>query len=183
MSLGTLVAYRTFRGELTSSHKETTMAPIKNMLVPMDFSHASKQALRYACDIANAFDATLHLLHAGENPYVPGGYMEFYAPPPEFIETMERDARRSLESALSDEEKAKNRAVLVYRMGVPAQETLGYLCEQGTIDLVVMSTHGRGGVARLMMGSVADKIIRAAPCPVLTLRVSEHAGTSGRSAA
>jgi len=58
------------------------------------------------------------------------------------------------------------------QLGVPSSEILDRLHEEPAIDLVVMATHGRGGVARLVMGSVADKIVRAAPCPVLTLR--EH---------
>ena len=58
------------------------------------------------------------------------------------------------------------------RLGNPAAEILDRLEEEPNIDLVVMATHGRGGVARLLMGSVTEKIIRSAPCPVLTLR--EH---------
>ena len=61
------------------------------------------------------------------------------------------------------------------RMGVPAPEILRYIQEHGAIDLVVMATAGRGGVARLFMGSVADKIVRAAPCPVLTMHPGEQA--------
>ena len=159
------------------------MTPIKNILVPVDFSDASKQALRYACTIADAFGASLHVLHAAENPYLPGGYMEFYAPPPEFFERAEQDARRTLEDTLTEEEKIRYRAVLVDCTGVPAHEILNYLRDQGNIDLVVMSTHGRGGVARLMMGSVADKVVRAAPCPVLTLRPSEEASRPASRAA
>jgi universal stress protein A len=159
------------------------MTPIQNILVPVDFSDASKQALRYACTLADALGASVHVLHAAENPYLPGAYMEFYTPPVEFFEQAERDARRTLEETLTAEEKARYRAVLVDRTGVPAHEILNYLRERGNIDLVVMATHGRGGVARLMMGSVADKVVRAAPCPVLTLRPSEEASRSTSRAA
>lgn len=79
--------------------------------------------------------------------------------------------------------KQKYRATLVLRKGAAAQEILAYLREHDDIDLVVMATYGLGGVARLMMGSVADKILRAAPCPVVTIRASEAAETeAGRAA-
>ena len=159
------------------------MTFIKEILVPTDFSSASKRALRYACELADAFGASLHVLHVAENPYVPGGYMEYYPPPQEFIESMAREARRQLDAVLTPEEKAKYRTELAYRTGLPAQEVLAYLRERPTIDLVIMATHGRGAVARLMLGSVADKVVRAAPCPVLTLREAEKAGEDVKSAA
>ena len=84
---------------------------------------------------------------------------------------------------LSEEEKAKYQPKLVYRTGATADEILDYLREQGDIDLVVMATHGRGGAARLMMGSVADKIVRAAPCPVLTIRAAAEPGDRAHRAA
>jgi universal stress protein A len=158
------------------------MTRIKNILVPVDFSDASKQALRYACELADTFEASLHVLHAVENPYLPSGYMEFYAPPQEFFEQIEQEARKQLETLLTREEQARYGAVLVHRTGGPAQEILDYVRAQGHIDLIVMATHGRGGVARLMMGSVADKVVRAAPCPVLTLRPGESTGQTSRAA-
>ena len=146
------------------------MTPITTILVPIDFSDASKEALRYACRLADAFDASLHVLHAVENPYLPGGYLEFYAPSAQFFEQIDQDVQRNLDEALTEAAKVRYHAVLVRTAGVPAQAILGYLHEHPEIDLVVMATQGRGGVARLMLGSVADKVIRAAPCPVLTLR-------------
>ena len=149
------------------------MAAITKILVPVDFSEASRKALRYACSLAEAFDASLCVVHAIENPYLPGGYMEFYAPPAEYFEQVERDTRKSLEDVLTPDEKAKFRATLVQRKGSPAGEILALLAEQPDIDLVVMATHGRGGMARLMMGSVTDRVVRLSPCPVLTLRAPE----------
>jgi nucleotide-binding universal stress UspA family protein len=109
--------------------------------------------------------------------------MEFYPPPPELFEQIEREAQRQLETQLSSEEQARYGAVLVDRTGMPAHEILDYVRSQGHIDLIVMATHGRGGVARLMMGSVTDKVVRGAPCPVLTLRVSgESTGQASRAA-
>ncbi len=100
-------------------------------------------------------------------------YNEVCYLPQDYLERLEQDAHKSLENVLSAEEKTRYRATLVLRQGNAAQEILACLNEQPDIDLIVMATHGRGGVARLMLGSVADKIVRAAPCPVVTLRIPE----------
>jgi nucleotide-binding universal stress UspA family protein len=115
------------------------------------------------------FDASLHIIHVLEDPCQQLAGNEMYAPPSDFLEEVDRRARAELEAQLTADEKARYAAVFILRVGAPAQEILEYLNEQGTIDLVVMATAGRGGLTRLMMGSVADKIVRAAPCPVLTI--------------
>jgi nucleotide-binding universal stress UspA family protein len=146
------------------------MDTIKNILVPVDFSSASRHALQYACTLADATGASLHVMHVVETPYLPGAVVEMYLPPPaQLIEELETNAQSVLDAMLTPEQKARYRAVMVRRTGSAAHEILTYL-QAHAMDLVVMSTHGRGGVARLMMGSVADKVVRAAPCPVLTLR-------------
>ena len=100
-----------------------------------------------------------------------------------YFDQIEKEARKQLETLLTRDEQGRYGAVLVYRTGAPAQEILDYVRAQGHIDLIVMATHGRGGVVRLMMGSVADKVVRAAPCPVLTLRLSEEStGQTSRAA-
>ena len=154
------------------------MQPIKIILVPTDFSPASKRALRYACNLADMVGASLHIIHVLENPFTQGAFSEMYVPSPgDFLEELDRRTRVELEAQLSPEEKAKYSAVFILRAGAPAHEILEYLNEQSAIGLVVMATAGRGGVARLMMGSVADKIVRAAPCPVLTLHPDTGADT------
>lgn len=149
---------------------------IKNILVPTDFSAGSQEAVRYAYDLAAALGATLHVMHVLENPFAPGAFMEMYTPPsPEYFLDMERQAEAKLKAALSPEQQARVKAVLTTRLGVPATEILDRLKTEPTIDLLVMATHGRGGVARFVMGSVTDKIIRSAPCPVVTMREHPHA--------
>ena len=144
---------------------------VKNILVPTDFSAASEAAVRYAYELALALGARLHVLHVLENPFAPGAFMEMYSPPPsDYFTELERQSDQKLRASLTEEQKARTGAVLTNRLGVPSSEILDRLDEEPRIDLVVMATHGRGGVARLVMGSVTDKVIRAAPCPVLTLR-------------
>ena len=159
------------------------MQPVKIILVPTDFSPASKQALEYACNLADMLDASLHIIHVLEDPFTSGAFSG-YAPPSEnFLEELARRARAELESQLTGEDKAKYAALFVLRIGSPAREILEYVKEQGAIDLVVLATAGRAGVARLMMASVADKIVRGAPCPVLTLHPPDRAtGATYRAA-
>lgn len=150
--------------------------PVNSILVPTDFSEGSREAVRYAHDLAVRLGATLHVLHVLENPFAPGAFMEMYTlPSPDYFLDLEQQAKARLEAALSAEDKLMVPVVMTTRMGVPATEILLRTEEEPKIDLLVMSTHGRGGVARLVMGSVADKVLRAAPCPVLTMR--EHPKT------
>ena len=156
---------------------------VKNVLVPTDFSEGSAEAVRYAFDLAVTLGATLHILHVLENPFAPGAFMEMYTPPPpEYFTNMERMAEEKLRTVLKPEQMVRVNTVLTTRLGLPASEILDRLQEDPKIDLVVMATHGRGGVARMVMGSVTDKIIRSAPCPVVTLRAHPHTDEQPASA-
>ena len=149
------------------------MVDLNKILVPTDFSAASAAALKHACELADALHAEVCVLHVVENPYPIGAYTEFYGLPDEFFERREQQARAQLDAVLTPEQQARYHAAMVLRHGDPAREILQYLHEHGAVHLVVMATHGRGGVARLMMGSVADKIVRMAPCPVVTVRAAD----------
>jgi universal stress protein A len=148
---------------------------VNNILVPSDFSAGSQEAVRYAFDLASRLGAALHILHVLDNPFALGAFMEMYAPPPAgYLDDIERQAEERLQKSLTEKQKARVRTTLSTRLGNPASEILDRLDEEPTIDLVVMATHGRGGVARLLLGSVTEKIVRSAPCPVLTLREHPH---------
>ena len=137
------------------------------------------RALAYARGIADALGATLHLLHVFDNPFAAGAFMDMYTPAPgEYVEQIERQALTQLETLLTPEQKAKYRAIFAARMGLPAQQILQYAEEHGAIDVIVLATGGHGRVARLILGSVADKIVRMAPCPVLTVHPHDRADAS-----
>ena len=153
---------------------------IRNILVPTDFSAGSQAALAYARELAGALGASLHLLHVVENPFLAGSIGEVYSPPPRPSAELEQFAKAHLEQCLSADDKVKLHAVLTTRTGIAAEQILDRLQEDPPIHLVVMATHGRGGVSRMVMGSVADKIVRGAPCPVLT--VKEGVGVEVRAA-
>lgn len=148
------------------------MSRLDKILVPTDFSEPSLAAVKYACELAEQLNASLCILHTVEDPMQLGTYSEYYAPPPEFAERIEHDARAALQSVLTPEQQERYRATLELSHGAAAHEILKYLYEHQDVGLVVMGTHGRGGVARLMMGSVTERVLRAAPCPVLTVRAT-----------
>jgi universal stress protein A len=144
---------------------------IRNILVPTDFSEGSDAALACARELASATGATLHMMHVVENPFAPGGFMEMYPLPVGYLPAeLEKAAHERLQSCLSAGDRATCQATFSTTIGIPAREILQRLDEEPKIDLVVMATHGRGGVARMVMGSVADKVVRGAHCPVMTLR-------------
>jgi universal stress protein A len=144
---------------------------IKTILAPTDLSAASVAAVRYAARLAASLGASLHVMHVLADSMSSATLAEMYtALPADYFEGLERSAQETLRACLTGEEKHRARVVMTTQMGLPAQEFMKRLTEEPPIDLVVMATHGRGSVGRLLLGSVADKIIRKAPCPVLTLR-------------
>ena len=144
---------------------------IRNILVPTDFSAGSRAAVSHAREVASLAGASLHLLHVVENPFAPGGFMESYPHPPGYYPVdLENHAREHLDRCLSADDKVKFRAVLSVTTGIAALEILQRIRQAPTIDLVVIATHGRGASAHLAMGSVADKVVRGANCPVLTVK-------------
>jgi nucleotide-binding universal stress UspA family protein len=151
--------------------KEDAMSA--QILVPTDFSDGSEEALAAARELCVALGATLHVVHVVPHALVPGIYSEAYIPPPAaYFESLVSDAQARLEQWVPAQDKRQFGAVLTTRSGVPADEILARLSEAPRIDLVVMATHGRGGVARMMLGSVADQVVRHSPCPVMTVKAA-----------
>jgi nucleotide-binding universal stress UspA family protein len=150
------------------------MIDIKLILVPVDFSDTSEHALKYGRALAATFKSALHLLHVVQDPYTQPWTAEAAA----FnfgtlLEEWQREAHRHLEAMMPAEERRALGAELVIRVGSPFLEIVQYAAEHH-VDLIVMGTHGRGPVAHVLLGSVAEKTIRKAPCPVLTVRHPQH---------
>jgi universal stress protein A len=143
---------------------------ITRILVPTDFSATSDAALDWAKTVAHTMGASLHLLHVFEDPFVTGAFAaEAYAPmPPATRAALLDDAKARLTHRLSAEERASFRATTEIVTGVSASAIIEYAQDQN-IDLIVMGTHGRTGMAHLLLGSVAERVVRTAPCPVLTV--------------
>ena len=146
-------------------------ATVTRILVATDFSAASAAALTLAKTLAARFGASLHLLHVLEDPYVTGAFAaDIYAPPaPGLREAWMKSAEASLNAQLTPQEKTAFNATTTVVFG-PTAATIVERAAALSADLIVMGTHGRGGVAHLLMGSVAERVVRTARCPVLTTR-------------
>lgn len=149
------------------------MPTIKNILCPTDLSDESRPALALACEWAKQFDAELHLLHVIEglsNPYP-------YLGPP-FNEAMawESSIRQKARDALNEwplpDGCSTMKVVRELRSGSAIVQIAEYAHETHS-ELIVMGTHGRSGLSHLLLGSVAENVVRRAPCSVLTVRPAE----------
>jgi nucleotide-binding universal stress UspA family protein len=141
------------------------------ILVPTDFSPPSDAALEYARMLAAKFGSTLRILHVIDDPsasseFVPDGF----APSTEDIRiALVENARKRLNRQMNLVDRSRYHAHADAVLGIPAQAIIDYAGATGT-SLIVMGTHGRTGLAHLLMGSVAEQVVRTAPCPVLTVR-------------
>lgn len=154
---------------------------VKAILVPTDFSERSDTALRYATEMALTLGARLYLMHVTGKL---GEHFEANFPVGQF----ETAARERLNSFLSAEQIELLRPEYALRVGTPAAEILRY-ADSRDADMIIMGTHGRSGLAHVLMGSVAEQVVRSAPCPVLLIRTatapaqsSETAGTIAEGA-
>lgn len=150
------------------------MIKITSVLVATDFSDASDSALLYGREFARTFGATLHVLHVVENPMVWAGPESAGVDFGRLQAELEAGAQSKLERLVTAEDRQQLKAVTAIRTGSStAFEIAGYAKGEG-IDIILMGTHGRGMMGHLLMGSVAEKVVRIAPCPVLTVRHPEH---------
>ena len=151
------------------------MITLKNILVATDFSEPSDVALSYGRELATRFDATLHVLHVVQNfLFATYGIETAAAMGPQILQGMQDDALRRLQAVVVDSDNSGPRITSAVRVGgSPALEIVEY-AKTSDIGLIVMGTHGRGALAHFVMGSVAERVVRLAPCPVLTVRHPEH---------
>jgi universal stress protein A len=147
------------------------MAPVVKILVPTDFSETADAALEYAKTLAGQLGASLHLLHVFSDPYAVAANAPDAgaALPPALRERALEDARECLRRRLTPEEAERFAGTCDIVMGLTARQIVEFADENG-IDLIVIGTHGRRGVAHLLLGSVAEHVVRVATCPVLTVR-------------
>ncbi len=149
------------------------MINLKRILVATDFSQHSQVALKYAVAFAEAFQAEIILCHVLEKPdflsALPPVFEGYF--PPNITELHEKHARSECEAILTKYGIANARLVLPH--GNPATETVA-AAKAEDVDLIIVGTHGRSALTHLLLGSVAEKIVRSAGCPVLTVRAGEH---------
>ena len=148
------------------------MIVLKNSLVATDFGEASAVALAYGRDLARTYGARLHLVHGVEDvllrysPEVAFGV-------PDLQKDLEAAAWRELRALLTDDDKTLSiEPVVETALSVP--KALVEYAKANAIDLIVMGTHGRGAMKQFLMGSIAERVVRTAPCPVLTVHAKER---------
>lgn len=144
------------------------MAEWKKITCAIDLSEASRLAMESAADLARALGAELTLLHVQEP--APMSAVDLLVTPGGVAELSTEETEQALaEWRSSAAERAGGRVRSIVRTGPAASEIIEHACDDG-VDLLVVATHGRRGLARLAFGSVAEKVAKQAPCPVLLVR-------------
>ena len=146
----------------------------KNILVPTDLSEGAEAALDYACELAAKLDATIHLINVIGIPVL--GVPELgVALTSTMIDSLIADNQKALDSLAASKRARARIGQTLLRTG-DARDLINQAAKELGADLIVMGTHGRRGVTRVLMGSVAETVVRSAPCPVLTVRAhtTEH---------
>lgn len=149
------------------------MIQLKQVMYTTDFSDFSKAALKYALSFCTEYKAKLYVLHAIEPPTY---YAEYYDYVP-IVEDLLTRAKERMNKELDDIKKLAGQQKVeiegLIREGTPFVEIIK-AARENEIDLIVIATHGRSGLSHAIFGSTAEKVIRGAPCPVLSIRPAEH---------
>lgn len=155
------------------------MIDLRRILVPTDFSDYAQHAVVYAAAFAEKFGAEILLLHVFQDLAVYQPDEVTVAPPiVPATEQLTASARTALDRIAASSQLQNLRVQTAVREGSAVEEIVAFAQEQ-TVDLIVMGRHGRGWLAHVLLGSVAEKVLRKAPCPVLTVRLKEHEFVTG----
>ena len=146
------------------------MISLRRVLLATDFSDCSRAAQAYACELVEQFGGELHVLHVLPDPILmmpePGTPASL---PQNYLLDLKEGAEKALDRLIPADWQARHKVRRATRLGNPASEIIRYGSEH-QIDLIVVGTHGRGAMAHLLLGSVAERVVRQAQCPVLTIR-------------
>jgi universal stress protein A len=146
---------------------------IQKILLPTDFSEYSAAAMKYACELATKFDAELHILHTLETHLTSTPEFGMGLALPKYMSESRAAAEKSLAGFLDPKWSDGRTVIHAVVEGSPKVEIIQY-ARKHNIDLIVLATHGRTGLPHVLMGSVAESVVRTAPCPVLTVRPEGH---------
>jgi universal stress protein A len=157
---------------------------ITNILVPVDFSPHAERAFGFAATLAHRFGAKLTLVHVVDDSFVTGGWSSeiYVSNVPELLQNLIADADRGLATLKESAAALGLTAETAVITGRPARAIAEH-AKNGGFDLIVMGTHGRTGLSHLVMGSVAERVVRMAPCPVLTIHATEATAATTPAAA
>ena len=141
---------------------------VKTILVPVDFSDNSKKILRDAEKIAVKFEATLSLIYVVQSFDDYSGFFVPHMPIAQFQDDLLGSATEKMDNFVGDNLSAETVRVTQVSVGDVAEEIIGY-AESSKADMIIMGTHGYKGLERILFGSVAEQVVKTAPCPVLTI--------------
>ena len=146
------------------------MVAIRQILVPTDFSDPANAALKYARALAEEFGSHLHIFHVVPEPYIyPWGTEISTLPLADLMAQSEALSNTRLGELIPKDQAPKGGLTTSTAIGTPVDRILDYI-DDSHIDLVVMGTHGRGPVGHILLGSVAERLVRRSPVPVLTVK-------------
>ncbi len=147
------------------------MINLSRILIATDFSAYSKEALEYGVYLAKAFESDLYLIHVFEPPFYfhSGASPSIQSEIRQYLNEARQEALRTLNALANDIQYREGKVHTLFKEEIPFLEVLKAAREIPT-DLIVLSTHGRTGLAHVLMGSVAERVVQKSPCPVFTVR-------------
>jgi nucleotide-binding universal stress UspA family protein len=146
---------------------------VKKILFPTDFSEYSNHALKYAVALSERFKAKLVVLHVCEHPIAGTGIEAYHLAVPEYVVDLEQQERKALDALTAELRERHLDVEPVFIIGKAYQEIVK-AAKQREVDVITMATHGSKGISHFVFGSTAEKVVRLAPCPVLTVKHPEH---------
>jgi nucleotide-binding universal stress UspA family protein len=146
---------------------------IKSILFPTDFSEGSAEALKYAVEFANRYGAKLYVLHVIYDVAKASGWYVPHVSMDAIYKDIQEGARKELDNFGVNELGGIKNIERIVQTGVPYQEIMN-CAVKNKIDMIIIGTHGRTGIDRILFGSTAAQVVRNAPCPVLTVRIPKY---------
>lgn len=146
---------------------------VERILFPTDFSEGASNALSYAVDLAEHYNARLYILHVVYDIQRAAGFNIPHISSDELYDELKDWAAKELEKSSIEETRGLSNIEKVVVQGIPYEEIVDF-AKKEKIDMIVIGTYGRSGLERFIYGSTAERVVRIAPCPVVTVRVPEH---------
>lgn len=146
---------------------------IKSILFPTDFSEGSAEALKYAVEFAKKYDAKLYVIHIIYDVAKASGWYVPHISMDKLYQDIQEGAKKELDNFGVQELSGIKNIERVVITGIPHQEIVAF-ANSKKVDMIILGTHGRTGIDRILFGSTAAQVVRNAPCPVLTVRLPKY---------
>lgn len=146
---------------------------IKSILFPTDFSEGSAEALKYAVEFAKKYDAKLYVVHIIYDVAKASGWYVPHISMDKLYQDIQEGAKKELDNFGVEELSGIKNIERVVITGIPHQEIVAFASNK-KVDMIIIGTHGRTGIDRILFGSTAAQVVRNAPCPVLTVRLPKY---------